>query len=79
MKKFETFTKLMRPIFGYVVAVSWGAQMLAVGYVILFKTEAAPGIITAMGSLSATWAVGLSVLGIAVYRSRKGNNDGLDQ
>lgn len=64
------YGRLMRPTFGYVVAFSWGAQMLAVAYVILFKTDEAAGVINAMESLSTTWAVGLSVLGIYVYRKR---------
>ncbi len=67
-KKIETFTKLMRPTFGYIVAVSWGVQMLAVAFVILFKTGQAAEVINAMGSLSTTWAVGLSVLGVYVYK-----------
>lgn len=62
------FTRLMRPTFGYIVAISWGVQMLSVAYVILFKTAEAAGVINAMGSLTTTWAVGLSVLGIYVYR-----------
>ena len=44
--------------------------MLAVAYVILFKTAEAAAVITAMQSLSTTWAVGLSVLGVYVYRRR---------
>ncbi len=64
------FIRLMRPIFGYIVAISWGMQMLAVAFVILFKTHEAPLIINAMSSLSTTWAVGLSVLGIYVYRKK---------
>ena len=79
-QKLELFSKLMRPVFGYVVAFSWGGQMLAVAFVILFKTDQAAGVINAMESLSTTWAVGLSVLGIYVYRKgfgRKGQiNDG---
>lgn len=67
-EKFEIFSKLMHPIFGYMVAFSWGAQMLSVAFVILFKTNEAAGVINAMESLSTTWAVGLSVLGIYVYR-----------
>ena len=64
------FVRLMRPIFGYIVAIAWGLQMLAVAFVILFKTQDAPAIINAMSSLSTTWAVGLSVLGIYVYRRK---------
>lgn len=68
----------MRPIFGYIVAVSWGVQMCAVAFVICFKTEQAAGVINSMGALSATWAVGLSVLGIYVYKrseEKKGQRD----
>jgi hypothetical protein len=65
------FSRLMRPTFGYIVAISWGVQMLAVAFVILFKTDEAAPIINAMESLSTTWAVGLSVLGIYVYRRRE--------
>ena len=65
------FSRLMRPTFGYIVAISWGVQMLAVAFVILFKTDEAAAIINAMESLSTTWAVGLSVLGIYVYRRRE--------
>lgn len=71
----DRYTRLMRPTFGYVVAFSWAAQMLAVAYVILFKTNEAAGIINAMDSLSTTWAVGLSVLGIYVYRRKTGKAD----
>ena len=67
-RKITLFTQLMRPVFGYIVAVSWGAQMFAVAFVILFKSRDAPAIINAMESLSTSWAVGLSVLGIYVYR-----------
>ena len=64
----SAFSKMMRPIFGYIVAASWGAQMFAVAFVILFKTDKAAGVINAMESLSTAHAAGLSVLGIYVYR-----------
>lgn len=73
--KIEIFSKLMRPFFGYVVALSWGLQMLSVACVILFKTDQAAGIINSMESLSTTWAVGLSVLGIYVYRRKEKPDD----
>ncbi len=79
--KTGTFTRLMRPIFGYIVAVSWGVQMLAVAFVILFKTDKAASVINAMESLSTTWAVGLSVLGIYVYKrseEKKHDKNSLD-
>ena len=58
----------MRPTFGYMMALTWAAQMLAVAYVIVFDTAKSGLVLSAMSSLSAIWAVGLSVLGIYVYR-----------
>ncbi len=58
----------MRPTFGYLMALTWAAQMFAIAYVIVFDTDKAGVVMAAMGSLSAIWAVGLSVLGIYVYR-----------
>jgi biotin transporter BioY len=58
----------MRPTFGYLMAITWTAQMLGAAYVIVFDTEKAGMILNAMSSLSAIWAVGLSVLGIYVYK-----------
>lgn len=66
--KIDNFSRLVRPVFGMIVALSWGAQMFAVAFVILFKSQAAAAIINAMGSLGPIWAIGLSVLGIYVYR-----------
>jgi len=64
----DKYVRRMRPTFGYFMAVSWMAQMLGLAYVIVFETEKAGIVLTAMGSLSAIWAVGLSVLGIYVYK-----------
>ena len=58
----------MRPAFGYVMAAKWGAQMLAIAYVLIFDTAKAGVILNGMASLSAIWAVGLSALGIYVYK-----------
>jgi hypothetical protein len=58
----------MRPTFGYLIAITWAAQMLALAYVIVFETSKASIVIEAMESLGTIWAVGLSVLGIYVYK-----------
>lgn len=42
--------------------------MLALAWVIIFETEKASIVINAMESLGTIWAVGLSVLGIYVYK-----------
>ncbi|MFP4313379.1 MAG: 3TM-type holin [Alphaproteobacteria bacterium] len=64
----DKYVRRMRPTFGYLMAITWAAQMLAIAYVIVFDTKSAGIIMSAMASLSAIWAVGLSVLGIYVYK-----------
>lgn len=64
----DKFVRRMRPTFGYIMAVSWAAQMLGIAYIIIFDTQRAGYILNSMSSLSAIWAVGLSVLGIYVYK-----------
>jgi biotin transporter BioY len=58
----------MRPTFGYIIAMTWAAQMFAIAYVIVFETNQAALVIEAVQSLGTIWAVGLSVLGIYVYK-----------
>ena len=50
------------------MAITWAAQMLGLAWVIVFETEKSGLVLNAMGNLSAIWAVGLSVLGIYVYK-----------
>ena len=58
----------MRPTFGYLMAATWAAQMFGLAYIIVFETEKASYILEATAALSTIWAVGLSVLGIYVYK-----------
>jgi biotin transporter BioY len=58
----------MRPTFGYLMALTWAAQMFGVVYIMIFETDKASIVIEAVESLSAIWAVGLSVLGVYVYK-----------
>ncbi len=64
----DAYVRRMRPTFGYMMAMTWAAQMMAVAYVIVFETEKSAFVLNAMGNLSAIWAMGLSVLGIYVYK-----------
>ncbi len=64
----DKYVRRMRPTFGYLMAFTWAAQMFGLAYVIIFETEKAPFILNAMSSLTAIWGVGLSVLGIYVYK-----------
>lgn len=64
----DKYVRRMRPTFGYFLAVTWAAQMLGLAYIIVFRTEQAPYVLQATASLTAIWAMGLSVLGIYVYK-----------
>lgn len=64
----DPFVRRMRPTFGYLMAFTWAAQMMALAYVVVFKTEKAYEVLDGMEALSTIWAVGLSVLGIYVYK-----------
>lgn len=64
----DKYVRRMRPTFGYLMAVTWAAQMMGVAYVIIFKTAEAHLVLRAVESLSMIWTVGLSVLGIYVYK-----------
>ncbi len=64
----DPYVRRMRPTFGYLMAFTWAAQMLALAYVVIFETEKAPDVLNGMEALSTIWAIGLSVLGIYVYK-----------
>ncbi len=64
----DKYVRRMRPTFGYLMAITWAAQMLGIAYIIIFDTGRAVSVVSAMASLSAIWGVGLSVLGIYVYK-----------
>ncbi|OIN86845.1 MAG: hypothetical protein AUJ12_04335 [Alphaproteobacteria bacterium CG1_02_46_17] len=64
----DLYVRRMRPTFGYIIALTWGMQMLAISYVIVFDTMQAMMVIDAVASLGTIWAVGLSVLGVYVYQ-----------
>jgi uncharacterized membrane protein YdfJ with MMPL/SSD domain len=64
----DNFTKRWRPFFGYIVALTWGAQMLALSWSIIFDPRNAPQILAGVGALSAMWGIALAVLGVSVHR-----------
>lgn len=64
----DKYVRRMRPTFGYLMAITWGLQMGALSYVIVFQTERAAQLMQGMASLSTIWAVGLSVLGVYIYK-----------
>lgn len=64
----DFFFRAVRPVFGYVMAITWATQMLAISWIIVTDPANAPNIINAMASMSTMWGIGLSVLGIYVYK-----------
>lgn len=64
----DAYVRRMRPTFGYIMAFTWAAQMLAIAFVILEEPDKALNVMNAMGNLDTIWTVGLSVLGIYVYK-----------
>ncbi len=64
----DPYVRRMRPTFGYLMAITWAVQMLALAYIVVFETDKAPAVLNGMDSLTTIWGVGLSVLGIYVYK-----------
>lgn len=64
----DAYVRRMRPTFGYVLALTWAAQMGAIAYVIVADPRAAPAVIADMANLGMIWTMGLSVLGLYVYQ-----------
>lgn len=64
----DAYVRRMRPTFGYLMALTWAAQMVAIAYVIVADPAQAGAVVSAMANLGMIWTVGLSVLGIYVYR-----------
>ena len=74
----DPYVRRMRPTFGYIMAVTWAAQMLAIAAVMIDSPKDAPAIMAGLANLSTIWTVGLSVLGIYVYqrsREKRGAQD----
>lgn len=64
----DKYVRRMRPTFGYIMAGTWAAQMLAIALVIVEQPDKAGAVLNAMSQLDTIWTVGLSVLGIYVYK-----------
>jgi len=74
----DPYVRRMRPTFGYLMAFTWAAQMFGIAYVVIFETEKSAAVLEGMASLSTIWAVGLSVLGIYVYKRSEEKKIGTD-
>ena len=64
----DWYVRRMRPTFGYMMSLTWGAQMLSIAYIIITDPGRAGVVLNAVESLSTLWVVALSVMGIYVYQ-----------
>lgn len=62
------YVRNMRPTFGYAMALTWVIQMLAVTWAIIRTPTEAKDILHGVAELGFMWAVGLSVVGVYVWR-----------
>ncbi|HAJ89558.1 MAG TPA: ribokinase, partial [Rhodospirillaceae bacterium] len=56
----DPYVRRMRPTFGYIIALTWAAQMFSIAYVMVFDTKQAVLVINAVESLGSIWGIGLS-------------------
>ncbi|MDB2404938.1 holin family protein [Alphaproteobacteria bacterium] len=71
----DKFVRRMRPTFGYIMAISWFIQMTIIAISVITSPKTAGEIIRSFAELSMMWSIGLSVLGVYVYkRSGEKNN-----
>lgn len=72
----DMFVRRMRPTFGYLMALTWACQMLGVAYIIVFQPQRAGDVLSGMAGLTGVWGIGLSVLGIYVYKRSEDKKTG---
>lgn len=67
LKSGDPYVRRARPTFMYIIAFTWGVQMLTVSGVIMFKSaDDVVKIITAIVSLSGMWTIALGVVGVYI-------------
>jgi hypothetical protein len=64
----DWYVRRWRPTFGYAVALTWTATMIAVSWSIIDDPTQAPAIIAALVNTSPIWGIALGVLGVAVVK-----------
>lgn len=70
----DKYVRRMRPTFGYVMAGTWGSQMIGITYLMFTDAADAVLVISAMAAMTAIWSVGLGVLGVYVYKRSDDKN-----
>jgi len=64
----DAYVRRWRPTFGYLVAVSWALQSIAIGWTIIATPEEAGTVAQSITALTPMWSVALAVLGINVHK-----------
>lgn len=64
----DPFVRRMRPFFGYIMALTWGAQMAAASYVIVTDPGKAAAVLSGISETTLLWGAGLAVLGVYVWK-----------
>ena len=64
----DKYVRRMRPTFGYIMAISWFVQMTIIAISVITNPQISGEIISSFAELSVMWSVGLSVLGVYVYK-----------
>ena len=72
----DKFIGRMRPTFGYVMAFTWFSQMMGIAYLMVFETQKVSDVVKTIADLSMMWSVGLSVLGVYVYKRSEEKKQG---
>jgi hypothetical protein len=64
----DAYVRRWRPTFGYAVALTWSATMMAVSWAIVSDPAQAPAVIASLVNTSPIWGIALGVLGVAVVK-----------
>ena len=64
----DKYVRRMRPTFGYIMAISWFIQITIIAISVITNPKTSGEIIRSFAELSMMWSVGLSVLGVYVYK-----------
>jgi hypothetical protein len=68
VKADDAYVRRWRPTFGYLVAVSWALQSIAIGWTIVATPEEAGTVAQSITALTPMWSVALAILGINVHK-----------
>ncbi len=64
----DAYVRRWRPTFGYMVALSWALQSIAIGWTIVATPEQSGVVAQTITALTPMWAIALSILGITVHK-----------